>query len=68
MSRRLTRRITIYRFRAMNADGEIRQSRMYAFLPPTKRQAAYWIKRGCEVSIERSTEPVEWTQLFRWKP
>lgn len=66
--KRLHRRVTIYRFRAIASDGEIRQSRTYTFLPAAKRQAAYWIARNCEVTLEASTELVEFKQIFGWKP
>ena len=66
--KRRVRRVTVYRFRAIDETGEVCQSRMFAFLPPAKRQAAYWIGRGYEVTLEVVEEPVTFTELFRHTP
>lgn len=66
--KRRVRKITVYRFRAIDDTGEIRQTRMFAFLPPAKRQAAYWIGRGYEVTLEATEVPVTFTEFFRYTP
>lgn len=61
-------RMTVYRFRAMNVEGDVRVSRLFARLHDAKRQARYWGGRGYAVTIEATTEPATFAEVFRWVP